>query len=233
MKASNLLRSPRAHTLKLVHGTAPSSTRRALLPLSTFETKASIPLPRPLFRARSPQASAAPFSTSRSASKGLQPDSANPEPPKTETTSGSLSAAHISDGEYHELADQYLDSLVLSVEEYSEANSDGVEVEFSAGVLTITHPQFGTYVINKQPPNKQIWLSSPISGPKRFDWVGSGSGQHEKEESTVDVGDDGAGGRWVYLRDGSGLTDLLKKELGVEITKEHESDAVGGREGPA
>uniref|UniRef100_A0A914RUA2 Frataxin n=1 Tax=Parascaris equorum TaxID=6256 RepID=A0A914RUA2_PAREQ len=25
----------------------------------------------------------------------------------------------------------------------------------------------GTYVINKQTPNRQIWLSSPISGPKR------------------------------------------------------------------
>lgn len=26
-------------------------------------------------------------------------------------------------------------------------------------------------MLNKQPPNRQIWLSSPVSGPKRFDWV--------------------------------------------------------------
>jgi frataxin len=43
-----------------------------------------------------------------------------------------------------------------------------------AGVLNITYPPNGTYVLNKQPPNKQIWLSSPISGPKRFDWTVQG-----------------------------------------------------------
>ena len=26
------------------------------------------------------------------------------------------------------------------------------------------------YVLNKQTPNKQIWLSSPISGPSRFEY---------------------------------------------------------------
>lgn len=31
-----------------------------------------------------------------------------------------------------------------------------------SGVLTLTLGVNGTYVINKQPPNKQIWLSSPI-----------------------------------------------------------------------
>lgn len=69
-----------------------------------------------------------------------------------------------------------------------------------------------------------------MSGPKRYDWVVSGEGQHEKEGSTVDVGDDGAGGRWTYLRDGSSLTELIKKELGVEFTPENEeSDVVTGR----
>lgn len=33
-----------------------------------------------------------------------------------------------------------------------------------SGVLTLKLPDgHGTYVINKQPPNKQIWLSSPSS----------------------------------------------------------------------
>ncbi len=26
------------------------------------------------------------------------------------------------------------------------------------------------YVLNKQTPNRQIWLSSPISGPSRFEY---------------------------------------------------------------
>jgi frataxin len=33
---------------------------------------------------------------------------------------------------------------------------------FKSGVLTLCLGDHGTYVINKQPPNKQIWLSSPL-----------------------------------------------------------------------
>jgi frataxin len=55
-------------------------------------------------------------------------------------------------------------------------------------------------VINKQPPNKQIWLSSPISGPKRYDFVIQSEGQEQKEGT--------GSGEWVYLRDGSTLADL-------------------------
>ena len=78
-----------------------------------------------------------------------------------------------------------------------------------AGVLSITLPPAGTYIINKQPPNKQIWLSSPVSGPKRFDWVLEGESMHQKEG--------GGQGDWVYLRDGTSLTDLLRKEVGVSV----------------
>jgi frataxin len=86
--------------------------------------------------------------------------------------------------------------------------------------MHITTPR-GIYVLNKQPPNKQIWLSSPVSGPKRYDFVARGAGQHEKEGSegaSEDVGgDDGEGGRWVYLRDGSALADVLKEEVKVVL----------------
>jgi len=64
-------------------------------------------------------------------------------------------------------------------------------------------------VLNKQPPNKQIWLSSPISGPKRFDWVVAQESMNFKEGSGQ--------GDWVYLRDGSSLTDIIRKELGVDV----------------
>lgn len=66
-----------------------------------------------------------------------------------------------------------------------------------AGVLTITMPQ-GTYVINKQPPNRQLWLSSPISGPFRYDW------DHMRM-------------LWVSAKgDGETLSALLRKEIGIE-----------------
>lgn len=75
-------------------------------------------------------------------------------------------------------------------------------------------------MLNKQPPNKQIWLSSPVSGPKRYDWVVGGAGQHEKEGSEASQGDDGHGGRWIYLRDGSGLSELLADEVDVAFVPE-------------
>jgi frataxin len=69
-------------------------------------------------------------------------------------------------------------------------------------------------VINKQPPNKQIWLASPLSGPKRYDWVVYGESMHQKEG--------GGQGAWVYLRDGSRLSALLSKELGLAVDHNEE-----------
>jgi len=88
-------------------------------------------------------------------------------------------------------------------------------VLLQAGVLNIFAPGIGTFVLNKQPPNKQIWLSSPISGPKRYDWVVEGEGQNEKQETRTNVN-----GQWIYLRDGSNLTDLLNSELSLNLPKD-------------
>ena len=53
----------------------------------------------------------------------------------------------------------------------STASLSEADVSLSSGVLTVQLPDVGTYVINKQTPNRQIWLSSPKSGPARFDFV--------------------------------------------------------------
>ncbi|KAF3932597.1 hypothetical protein ABW20_dc0108676 [Dactylellina cionopaga] len=98
---------------------------------------------------------------------------------------------------YHDIADATMDDIMIELEELVEKpEGKGFDVEFSAGVLTLETPH-GTYVINKQPPNKQIWLSSPTSGPKRYDWI------EEKKE-------------WVYTRDDSTLRALLKDEVGID-----------------
>ena len=67
-------------------------------------------------------------------------------------------------------------------------------------------------MLNKQPPNRQIWVSSPVSGPKRYDWVVRGEGGGGKGE-----GEGGGDGEWVYLRDGSTLGELLEREVGVRV----------------
>lgn len=70
------------------------------------------------------------------------------------------------------------------------------DICFQDGVLTVTFGStYGTYVINRQTPNKQIWLSSPLSGPKRYDLI---------------LKD---GGYWTYKHDGVSLHKLLQEEI--------------------
>uniref|UniRef100_A0A0N5AVA9 ferroxidase n=1 Tax=Syphacia muris TaxID=451379 RepID=A0A0N5AVA9_9BILA len=82
----------------------------------------------------------------------------------------------------------YLDSLPDLVD-----CDENYDVDYSAGVLSVCiSPTIGTYVINMQTPSRQIWLSSPISGPKRYDYLN---------------------GRWTYYKDGVTLDTLLTAEF--------------------
>ena len=93
-------------------------------------------------------------------------------------------------GHYHNVADVTLETIQDIVEDYfeehyesssSENEEDIPEVNYASGVLTMYIPSHGTWVINKQTPNEQIWWSSPISGPRRYEY-------DETKE------------RWVYSR---------------------------------
>ena len=47
------------------------------------------------------------------------------------------------------------------------------DVNYSSGVLKVDFVVGEgkmTYVLNKQAPNKQLWLSSPFSGPQRYEY---------------------------------------------------------------
>lgn len=47
---------------------------------------------------------------------------------------------------------------------------DDFDVSEKDGVFTLKLGEHGTYVINKQTPTRQLWYSSPISGPKRYNY---------------------------------------------------------------
>ena len=71
---------------------------------------------------------------------------------------------------FESTSDETLESLCEHLETIIDDNPklSEADVTLASGVLTLVLPNpFGTYVINKQSPNKQIWLSSPQSGPFR------------------------------------------------------------------
>lgn len=108
-------------------------------------------------------------------------------------------------GQYNNISNEYLETLSDELEMLSE-NYPKIDCELTQGVMTLSIPPNGTYVINKQPPNRQIWLSSPISGPKRYDLIG---------------------GKWVTLRDGSDLTTLLEEEISAALEEEFHFEGIG------
>ncbi|MCL4128451.1 UNVERIFIED_CONTAM: hypothetical protein GTU68_019903 [Idotea baltica] len=100
----------------------------------------------------------------------------------------------LDDLHFEHISNETLESLNERLEELIEQVNAPPESDSSlaTGVLTLTLGEHGTYIINKQSPNKQIWLSSPLSGPKRYDF--------QKDH-------------WVYKYDGVSLHELLGKEL--------------------
>ncbi|MBM3601843.1 MAG: iron donor protein CyaY [Alphaproteobacteria bacterium] len=73
----------------------------------------------------------------------------------------------LDDTGFERLADQTLARLSAAVE---ERLSDAVDVEQQGGILTLELDDGRQYVINKHGPNRQIWLSSPVSGAWHFAW---------------------------------------------------------------
>ncbi|EJW03997.1 iron donor protein CyaY [Edhazardia aedis USNM 41457] len=75
------------------------------------------------------------------------------------------------------------------------------DLEHEEGVLSFKIPKIGEYVLNRQPPVQQLWISSPITGPKKFRLDKNLNFCGIKDNQTVDT----------YI-----LTeiDLIKKRLG-------------------
>lgn len=95
--------------------------------------------------------------------------------------------------------DTYLkevDSILNSIYEQIDENEFEMteNIIFVDGVLKVTFSNNKNYVINIQRPNKQIWLSSPFSGPQRFEF-------------------DTSDKKWKNIRNKKSLLDILNEEL--------------------
>ena len=99
---------------------------------------------------------------------------------------------------YVRMSNETMESLNDRFSELIEDHDSlmGADTTLADGVLTVKLNEHGTYVINKQTPNQQIWLSSPVSGPYRYDIFRNS---------------------WVYKHTGETLHALLDRELTLFI----------------
>jgi len=65
-----------------------------------------------------------------------------------------------------QIAYKTLNDLSTVAEQYEEQE---IDINSSDAILTIKG-RGQTIVINTQTPNRQLWYSSTLSGPQRFDW---------------------------------------------------------------
>lgn len=97
------------------------------------------------------------------------------------------------ESDFHSISDRSLEDIQDALDDCFDGKEKiEYELTLAAGVLTISLPPHGTWVLNKQTPNRQIWWSSPLSGPKRFEHLDN---------------------VWCSTKDGLLLGPLLSQEL--------------------
>lgn len=127
----------------------------------------------------------------------------------------------LSESDYHSLADTCLDEILTATTEIESAiDADDVDISLEQGVLNIDLGKYGFWVINKQTPNRQIWWSSPVSGPRRYEYV-----YNNEIKQLVHKTKHVSACNWIHTRstnDDSNLFVDLKDELlkvtGVDIS---------------
>ncbi len=117
----------------------------------------------------------------------------------------------IPENQYHFIADATFDQILVYLSPVEDSDDlEDVDIDSSQGVMAIKlGAPYGTWVINKQTPNRQIWWSSPISGPLRFelpDDVNVEDAMKEEDPATIVS-------RWKSTKDGSDLLSRLRDEL--------------------
>mmetsp|Transcript_14142 Transcript_14142/g.23696 ORF Transcript_14142/g.23696 Transcript_14142/m.23696 type:complete len:190 (+) Transcript_14142:3-572(+) len=105
----------------------------------------------------------------------------------------------VSEEDYPELVDEVMEILEESLDDDALPFDD---VNFSSGVMSIVTRDHGVWIINKHSASRQIWLSSPKSGPNKF--------EYSPEQ-----------GKWISEReDRTRMHDLLVSEISDILGRE-------------
>ncbi|KAK7200345.1 frataxin-like protein [Novymonas esmeraldas] len=102
------------------------------------------------------------------------------------------------DIKFNSAADELLELVETQVDALDSASVD--DVSCNGGVLTLETAERGTFILNKQAPNVQLWLSSPISGPHHYDMITVTQDGNERV-------------LWRSDNDGHDLVEKLEREL--------------------
>ncbi len=105
-----------------------------------------------------------------------------------------LGMAGFTDRRFNEAGDHFIAAVQDAIDAREVKGID--DVAMGDGVLSVETAK-GTFVLNKQAPMKQLWLSSPLSGPWHYDMKEDASGK-------VD---------WINDRNGHRLAVKLSTEL--------------------
>jgi len=128
----------------------------------------------------------------------------------TTPTTSSSSEMILSESEFHKYSDLTFDVLLdklASLENGTIEGNDGdIDIIFANGVLTVNLGIMGCWVINKQTPNRQLWWSSPLSGPRRYELHKQGKGKGNDDII------------WRSTKEATRLDEDLRNEL-LKITK--------------
>jgi CyaY protein len=78
--------------------------------------------------------------------------------------------------EFHAAVDAVLDRIERSVED-----SDSLDCDLEAGILTLTCPDDSRVIVNRQTPNREIWVAARSGGfhfrSKDGEWRDTRSGE--------------------------------------------------------
>ena len=103
--------------------------------------------------------------------------------------------AEVSLETFHRAADSTLQGITEIMEDYADDNlTMEIDVDLAGDVLNVALGGLGHFVLNKQSPNQQIWMSSPVSGPQRYDF----------RADTLS---------WYCRREGKGLLPMLANDF--------------------
>lgn len=102
------------------------------------------------------------------------------------STSTSYTQKLVKESTFDDVANRTLSHLHDMLENWADYNgSEEYDISLELGVLTLALGEGGgTFVLNKQAPTRQIWLSSPQSGPSHYSfcqdtqcWIDERSGK--------------------------------------------------------